>query len=93
MTVALAACGSAAGGGKASPAAAKAGGTNLTMWLVTTGPSRPRVPGQVTPATQESMASAETHGLGGRARTPTMERAIATACASRTALGGAAGPR
>jgi raffinose/stachyose/melibiose transport system substrate-binding protein len=38
MTVALAACGSAAGGGKASPTA-KAGGTNLTMWLVTTGPS------------------------------------------------------
>jgi raffinose/stachyose/melibiose transport system substrate-binding protein len=39
MTVALAACGSAAGGGKASPTAAKAGGTSLTMWLVTTGPS------------------------------------------------------
>jgi raffinose/stachyose/melibiose transport system substrate-binding protein len=38
MTVALAACGSAAGAGKASPTA-KAGGTNLTMWLVTTGPS------------------------------------------------------
>ncbi len=38
LTVALAACGSAAGSGKASPAA-KAGGTNLTMWLVTTGPS------------------------------------------------------
>ena len=41
MTVALAACGSAAGGGKAasSSSTAKAGGTNLTMWLVTTGPS------------------------------------------------------
>ena len=38
LTVALAACGSAAGSGKASPTA-KAGGTNLTMWLVTTGPS------------------------------------------------------
>jgi raffinose/stachyose/melibiose transport system substrate-binding protein len=38
MTVALAACGSAAGAGKASPTA-KAGGDNLTMWLVTTGPS------------------------------------------------------
>ncbi len=38
MTVALAACGSAAGSGKAS-STAKAGGTNLTMWLVTTGPS------------------------------------------------------
>jgi raffinose/stachyose/melibiose transport system substrate-binding protein len=39
MTVALAACGSAAGSGKASSPTAKAGGTNLTMWLVTTGPS------------------------------------------------------
>ena len=40
MAVALAACGSAAGSGKAtSPSTAKAGGTNLTMWLVTTGPS------------------------------------------------------
>jgi len=38
VTVALAACGSAAGSGKASTTA-KAGGTNLTMWLVTTGPS------------------------------------------------------
>jgi raffinose/stachyose/melibiose transport system substrate-binding protein len=38
LTVALAACGSAAGSGKASPTA-KAGGNNLTMWLVTTGPS------------------------------------------------------
>ena len=39
MTVALAACGSAAGSGKAASSSAKAGGTNLTMWLVTTGPS------------------------------------------------------
>jgi raffinose/stachyose/melibiose transport system substrate-binding protein len=40
VTVALAACGSAAGGGKgSSSSSAKAGGTNLTMWLVTTGPS------------------------------------------------------
>jgi raffinose/stachyose/melibiose transport system substrate-binding protein len=39
MTVALAACGSAAGSGKAASTGAKAGGTNLTMWLVTTGPS------------------------------------------------------
>jgi ABC-type glycerol-3-phosphate transport system substrate-binding protein len=39
ITVALAACGSAAGSGKASSSSAKAGGTNLTMWLVTTGPS------------------------------------------------------
>jgi raffinose/stachyose/melibiose transport system substrate-binding protein len=39
MTVALAACGSAAGSGKAATSTAKAGGTNLTMWLVTTGPS------------------------------------------------------
>lgn len=39
MTVALAACGSAAGSGKAASSTAKAGGTNLTMWLVTTGPS------------------------------------------------------
>ncbi len=38
-TAALAACGSAAGSGKASSPTAKAGGTNLTMWLVTTGPS------------------------------------------------------
>ena len=38
LTVVLAACGSAAGSGKASPTA-KASGTNLTMWLVTTGPS------------------------------------------------------
>src|ERR1700761_4544128 len=38
MTVALAACGSAAGSGKAASSSAKAGGTNLTMWLVTTGP-------------------------------------------------------
>jgi ABC-type glycerol-3-phosphate transport system substrate-binding protein len=37
--VALAACGSAAGSGKAASSSAKAGGTNLTMWLVTTGPS------------------------------------------------------
>jgi raffinose/stachyose/melibiose transport system substrate-binding protein len=39
MTVALAACGSAAGSGKAASSSAKADGTNLTMWLVTTGPS------------------------------------------------------
>jgi raffinose/stachyose/melibiose transport system substrate-binding protein len=41
MAVALAACGSAAGSGKAasSSSTAKAGGNNLTMWLVTTGPS------------------------------------------------------
>jgi raffinose/stachyose/melibiose transport system substrate-binding protein len=39
MAVALAACGSAAGSGKAASSTAKAGGTNLTMWLVTTGPS------------------------------------------------------
>ena len=39
MTVALAACGSAAGSGKNSATSAKAGGTSLTMWLVTTGPS------------------------------------------------------
>ena len=40
MAVALAACGSAAGSGKAtSSSTAKAGGTNVTMWLVTTGPS------------------------------------------------------
>ena len=40
MAVALAACGSAAGSGKAtSSSTAKAGATNLTMWLVTTGPS------------------------------------------------------
>ena len=39
ITVALAACGSAAGSGKAASSSAKAGGTNLTMWLVTTGPS------------------------------------------------------
>ena len=39
VTVALAACGSAAGSGKASSSSAKGGGTNLTMWLVTTGPS------------------------------------------------------
>jgi ABC-type glycerol-3-phosphate transport system substrate-binding protein len=39
MTVALAACGSAAGSGKAASSSAKVGGTNLTMWLVTTGPS------------------------------------------------------
>ena len=40
VAVALAACGSAAGSGKAtSSSTAKAGGTNLTMWLVTTGPS------------------------------------------------------
>jgi raffinose/stachyose/melibiose transport system substrate-binding protein len=38
-TVTLAACGSAAGSGKAASSTAKAGGTNLTMWLVTTGPS------------------------------------------------------
>jgi hypothetical protein len=38
LTVALAACGSAAGSGKAS-STGKAGGTNVTMWLVTTGPS------------------------------------------------------
>jgi raffinose/stachyose/melibiose transport system substrate-binding protein len=36
--MALAACGSAAGSGKVS-STAKPGGTNLTMWLVTTGPS------------------------------------------------------
>jgi len=35
MTVALAACGSAAGSGTAASSSAKAGGTNLTMWLVT----------------------------------------------------------
>src|SRR5579859_4319426 len=40
VTVTLAACGSAAGGGKGSSSpTATAGGTNLTMWLVTTGPS------------------------------------------------------
>jgi raffinose/stachyose/melibiose transport system substrate-binding protein len=37
-TVALAACGSAAGSGKASPSGT-ASGNALTMWLVTTGPS------------------------------------------------------
>ena len=39
MTAALAACGSAAGSGKAASSTATAGGNNLTMWLVTTGPS------------------------------------------------------
>ena len=39
VAVALAACGSAAGSGKAASSTAKAGGINLTMWLVTTGPS------------------------------------------------------
>ena len=38
-TVTLAACGSAAGSGKAASSTAKAGGTNLTMWLITTGPN------------------------------------------------------
>jgi raffinose/stachyose/melibiose transport system substrate-binding protein len=38
MTAAVAACGSAAGRGKVS-STAKPGGTNVTMWLVTTGPS------------------------------------------------------
>ncbi len=37
-TVALAACGSASGSGKAT-SSASAGSNNLTMWLVTTGPS------------------------------------------------------
>jgi hypothetical protein len=39
VMLALAACDSAAGSGKAASSSAKAGGTNLTMWLVTTGPS------------------------------------------------------
>jgi raffinose/stachyose/melibiose transport system substrate-binding protein len=37
--LALAACGSAAGGGKASSTPSASGTTNVTMWLVTTGPS------------------------------------------------------
>jgi raffinose/stachyose/melibiose transport system substrate-binding protein len=42
VSVVLAACGSASGSGKASSSSsssAKSGGTNVTMWLVTTGPS------------------------------------------------------
>ncbi|MDQ2812315.1 MAG: extracellular solute-binding protein [Actinomycetota bacterium] len=38
LAVTLTACGGAAGSGKASPSGAP-GGTNVTMWLVTTGPS------------------------------------------------------
>ncbi len=39
LTVTLAACGGAAGSGKVSQAGGTSGGTNVTMWLVTTGPS------------------------------------------------------
>src|ERR1700760_2224097 len=42
VSMALAACGSASGSGNASSSAAssaKPGATNVTMWLVTTGPS------------------------------------------------------
>jgi raffinose/stachyose/melibiose transport system substrate-binding protein len=39
VSVALAACGSASGSGKGAPSGARPGGTAVTMWLVTTGPS------------------------------------------------------
>ena len=39
LSLALAACGSAAGGGKAAPSSSGSKGSAVTMWLVTTGPS------------------------------------------------------
>jgi raffinose/stachyose/melibiose transport system substrate-binding protein len=39
VSVALAACGSASGSGNAAATDSPSGGTNVTMWLVTTGPS------------------------------------------------------
>jgi raffinose/stachyose/melibiose transport system substrate-binding protein len=39
VSLALAACGSASGSGNASSASTQSGGTTVTMWLVTTGPS------------------------------------------------------
>jgi raffinose/stachyose/melibiose transport system substrate-binding protein len=39
VSLALAACGSASGSGNASGSSTQSGGTSVTMWLVTTGPS------------------------------------------------------